>query len=253
VGREDAYIVTLELQDCPAHPFWADGRETLFAPKRRGQASILDLNLGVGAYLRFPFNSLHMYVPRPVLDAATDALEAPRIESLHAPRGVPVDDEVIGQIGGVLLTVLEAPERANRLFLDHLVTAFGIHLAQIYGKATPRSRLKSGGLSPLQERRAKELLLSRLDGEIGVGDLARECGLSKSHFSRAFKSSVGQPPHRWLLAQRIERACRLLLDSTEPLAAIATRTGFADQSHFTAAFVRATGTSPGQWRRARRG
>lgn len=252
VAREDAYIFALELRESPAHVFWAEGREIQFTPRRRGQASLLDLNLGVGAHLEFPFDSLHLYVPRAALDAATDELGAPRVERLRAPLGPPVDDVVVRQLGEVLAGVLEAPERANRLFLDHVAMALHLHLVCAYGATAPARPFQRGGLSPLQERRVKELLLSRLDGDLAVEELAQVCGLSTSHFARAFKISVGQSPHRWLLAQRIERARALLLQSKLPLADIAVRTGFADQSHFTTAFVRAIGVSPGAWRRAQR-
>jgi AraC-like DNA-binding protein len=36
--------------------------------------------------------------------------------------------------------------------------------------------------------------------------LARECGLSAFQFSRAFRRTVGETPHQWLIRQRIERA-----------------------------------------------
>jgi hypothetical protein len=71
VPREDAYVAALEFRDVPSHPFWAEGRETRSEPKRRGQCTLIDLNLDVGANLRFPFDSLHMYVPRSALDAVT--------------------------------------------------------------------------------------------------------------------------------------------------------------------------------------
>ncbi|BBY60944.1 Lrp/AsnC ligand binding domain-containing protein [Mycolicibacterium sarraceniae] len=41
-------------------------------------------------------------------------------------------------------------------------------------------------------------------------DLARECGLSASQFSRAFRRTVRETPHQWLIRQRIERAKVLL-------------------------------------------
>jgi AraC-like DNA-binding protein len=40
--------------------------------------------------------------------------------------------------------------------------------------------------------------------------LALECGLSVRHFPRAFRQSVGVPPHRYLLKRRIEHARELL-------------------------------------------
>ena len=95
--------------------------------------------------------------------------------------------------------------------------------------------------------------LGDLDGDISVMVLARACGLSTKHFSRAFRQSTGLPPHQWLLQRRIDKAKQLLRDSRSPLAEVAADCGFADQSHFTRVFTRAVGISPGQWRRARSG
>jgi AraC family transcriptional regulator len=252
VPREDAYVVSLQRGNLPSVLCWADGREYRFAPRRRGQFTILDLNRGVGAHLHSAFNNLHVHIPRSLLNAITDEVDAPRVESLATPTGVAVDDPTIRHIGGILLSAVEAPERTDRLFLDYIAMAFHLHLVTTYGQARPRQAPWRGGLSSSQERRVKEMLLARLSGDISLDELAAACGLSRSHFARAFRTSVGQPPHRWLLARRVDRARDLLLLSGLSLAEIAVASGFANQSHFTAVFTRSVGASPGAWRRSRR-
>ncbi len=98
----------------------------------------------------------------------------------------------------------------------------------------------------------KEVLSENLDGEVSVAALARECGLSLSYFTRAFRTSTGVPPHRWLMHRRIDKAKDLLRNPNQSLSDIALTCGFADQSHFTAAFTRIVGASPGAWRRTRK-
>lgn len=51
--------------------------------------------------------------------------------------------------------------------------------------------------------------------------VALECRLSLSHFSRAFRRSIGVAPHNWLLMRRIEVAKEKLCDSRLPLAEVA--------------------------------
>jgi AraC-like DNA-binding protein len=82
--------------------------------------------------------------------------------------------------------------------------------------------------------------------------IAQECGLSASHFARAFAISVGTPPHQWLLDQRVDLARQLLGESALPIAEIAIQCGFSDQSHFTRVFAAKTGMPPGRWRRVRK-
>ncbi|MCP3724277.1 AraC family transcriptional regulator [Paraburkholderia sp. CNPSo 3272] len=88
-------------------------------------------------------------------------------------------------------------------------------------------------LAPWQERRAKELLLAHLEGQISLADVARACGLSRGYFLKAFHQTTGLPPYRWLVSQRIERAKEYLRDAQTPFSAISQACGFADQSHFT--------------------
>jgi transcriptional regulator GlxA family with amidase domain len=193
-----------------------------------------------------------MNEPRSALDAVTEELEAPRIESLRTRPGAAIDDPVIRHLGGALLAAVELPERANRLFLDHVAMALHVHLASAYGQTILPQPLKRGGLTPAQEGRVEEMLLARLDGSLSLDELAAACGLSRSHFARAFKASFGQPPHRRLRAHRVERARELVLHSKLSLAEIAIQSGFSSQSHFTTVFTRSLGVSPGALRRSRR-
>jgi AraC family transcriptional regulator len=96
------------------------------------------------------------------------------------------------------------------------------------------------------------LVLNDLTADIPVAELANRCGLSRSHFARAFKASMGVPPHRWLMRHRIERCQELLASSNESIAEIALHCGFADQSHLTRVFHAVTGLSPAAWRRQRK-
>jgi AraC family transcriptional regulator len=114
----------------------------------------------------------------------------------------------------------------------------------------PAPQSLRGGLAPWQERRAKALMSSRMEGDISLDELADECRLSRSYFARAFKKSTGDSPHRWMLGRRVETAKEMLLHSDAPLAEIALVAGFADQSHMTKVFSRIVGATPGAWRRS---
>ena len=91
--------------------------------------------------------------------------------------------------------------------------------------------------------------MTNLGGDITLSEVANECGLSLSYFTRAFKQSTGDAPHRWLLRQRFQHAKTLLCETQMSLAEIAIVCGFADQSHFTRVFGAHTGQAPGVWRR----
>jgi transcriptional regulator GlxA family with amidase domain len=113
-------------------------------------------------------------------------------------------------------------------------------------------RRTGGGLAPWQLELAARLLLRDIGRDVPMTELAGLCGLSRSHFTKAFKASMGTPPHRWVVAHRIRRAAEMLEETEERISVIASSCGFADQSHLTRLFHAAVGFSPAAWRRRRR-
>lgn len=82
--------------------------------------------------------------------------------------------------------------------------------------------------------------------------VARAAGMSTSRFRAFFKETTGWGFARYLREQRVERAAKLLRESSETIADIAHRTGFADQSHLLRCFRDKFGVSPKEYRRAHR-
>jgi AraC family transcriptional regulator len=248
--REDAFLVTLSLRDYPNRVYWEDGRLMSVCDVRVGQTCIHDLRRDPVALLDKPIHVLFFYLPRGALDAIADDADVQRIGDLnHKPVGI--DDDTISSLGRVLLPALNYPDQASQLFVDHLLYAISVHVAQTYGGMRPLSPPVRGGLASWQVRRAKEILSANLDGSLPIKEVARECRLSVGHFSRAFRRTMGVAPHSWLLACRVEAAKEKLRDDRLTLLDVALACGFADQSHLTRVFTRVAGISPGAWRRAR--
>lgn len=109
-----------------------------------------------------------------------------------------------------------------------------------------------GGLAPWQVRQATRQLADRIGSGVSVAALARQVRLSSSHFCRAFKASVGMPPHAYLIRLRIERASAMMLETSDSLSQIAVACGFPDQAHLSRVFLRSVGSTPSAWRRTQR-
>jgi AraC-like DNA-binding protein len=105
-----------------------------------------------------------------------------------------------------------------------------------------------GGLSPVVARRVCDYITGHLDEKIRLDGLAALAGLSTDHFARAFRRSVGVPPHTYLLRRRLEEVEHMLRETQAPLSEIALATGFSDQSHLARHFRRWAGMSPRQVR-----
>ena len=85
---------------------------------------------------------------------------------------------------------------------------------------------------------------------ITLESLAREAGISPSHFSRLFKQTLGQSPMRFVTAYRIEEAKKQLGRRETSLGAVAVACGFADHAHFSRAFKQTEGQTPSSYRKA---
>ncbi|MDB5496056.1 MAG: Transcriptional regulator, AraC family [Phenylobacterium sp.] len=246
---EDAYVICLLLREHPNTSYWESGRQVSAASLRAGDITIHDLKREPLVLVDKPMHLLKLYLPRTALDALADDANVPRIEELRYDPGVGVADETVKNLGLSLLPAVRAPDQVSRLFMDHLTLGLGAHVAQTYGGMQVHSKPIQGGLAPWQEKRSKEMLASELTGATPLSEIALACGLSVSHFSRAFRRSAGLAPHAWLLHARIEAAKAMLREREASLSMIALACGFADQSHFTRVFTRRVGLSPGAWRK----
>jgi AraC-like DNA-binding protein len=98
--------------------------------------------------------------------------------------------------------------------------------------------------------RAKDLADARYREPLDVPALARAAHLSAAHFSREFRRTFGEPPHRYLLTRRLERAAALLRATDRTVAEICFAVGLRSVGSFTTAFGRAFGLSPTAYRAA---
>lgn len=109
---------------------------------------------------------------------------------------------------------------------------------------------RSGSLARWQIKRTLTYIEDNLGSKMAISDLADGVAVSKSHFCRAFKRSVGLSPMEYVTSRRVERAKLMMTSSREQLLTeIALACGFADQSHLNRSFRRWVGVSPGHWRR----
>lgn len=105
-----------------------------------------------------------------------------------------------------------------------------------------------GGLAPWRLERVQQMIKSDLGKKISVPMLAQACALTRSHFSRAFKRSLGISPQNWIRQQRIDQAKELIRNSPLTLTQISAECGFCDQAHFSHMFSKTEGTNPASWR-----
>jgi AraC-like DNA-binding protein len=129
-----------------------------------------------------------------------------------------------------------------------LVTASSILQSEIE-RSSGVNGSKPGALAGWQIARVRAFIEENLHSNIETRDLSAVAQRSPAHFSRSFKQAFGEPPHAYVIKRRLERACHLMVTTSESLSQIALSVGFSDQSHLCRLFQRAFGQSPSIWRR----
>jgi AraC family transcriptional regulator len=162
--------------------------------------------------------------------------------------------ERVGHLVRRAMKFLESDRQAARRCLDDASKLLGVDSLDA-GTSTsvpviPQG-FRSGGLARWQVQRALAFIDANLGSKMNIRQLAGLVSFSKSHFSRAFKRSLGLPPMAYVAAQRIERAKLMMASTREQLTQIALACGFADQPHLNRSFRRVAGMTPGAWRRTR--
>lgn len=104
---------------------------------------------------------------------------------------------------------------------------------------------------PPQVRQALSIMRDNIGGS-SVAEIkqvvARKVALSPRQLTALLKERTGRNFADLLRETRIERACELLAETNQTVAAIAAETGFCDQSYFTHVFQRIKKTTPKQYR-----
>lgn len=172
------------------------------------------------------------------------------VNGLPARRLAALSGSQISKLCRLLAVECKEPESNGRAYADNLVSALAIALSRV--DDGPMAATLKGGLAPWQLRRVQEHMIEHLAEIVAVKDLADMAQISLTHFSRAFKASVGIAPHQWMTERRMEIAKRRLLEGEMAIVEISLVLGYCDQAHFTRAFRRAVGVTPLIWQRASR-
>jgi AraC family transcriptional regulator len=248
IPEERAIHVAVSIKPVPLKSFELsiDNRRVRIPYIPAYHTNVMDLQSNPVCSLDCGFDYVHYHVPREGLDEIARDHKIRPVGTYKFAVGA--NDLVIAQMTKSVLPFigLQGP---GLLALDQFSLVFGAHLLQKYGGLSRLPPVAQRGLDPWQKHRATELLREHLDGNIHLARVARECGMSVSHFARSFKASYGVSAHRWLIERRVERARELLKRTNTPLIDIALQSGFSDQAAFTRTFHQFVGDSPGRWRR----
>jgi AraC family transcriptional regulator len=148
------------------------------------------------------------------------------------------------------MSFFDSDRKAAWRCLSDASTLLGADAPQLGVNVPNVEQLQPGGLATWQARRTLAHIEANLASKMDIEDLANVVALSRSHFSRAFKRTLGFSPMEYVVVRRVERAKAMISGTREPLAEVALACGFADQAHLNRRFRDIVGISPGRWRRS---
>jgi len=96
--------------------------------------------------------------------------------------------------------------------------------------------------------RARDTMDRAFARPLDVEALARVAHVSPAHFSRQFRATFGETPHRYLQRRRVERAMELLRETDRPVSEICLDVGFNSLGTFSRTFSAIVGEPPSAYR-----
>ena len=162
-------------------------------------------------------------------------------------------DPMLDRYGRLLEEEIAHPSGpGHQLAQDLLGKAIALTLLRRYSTLDPGPPDRLVRIAPARIQRVIDVMHEETERNPTLADLAALSGLSATHFARAFRSTTGSPPHRYLMALRMARARRLLVETDLPVGDVAARCGFEQAGSFATAFRKAVGVTPREWRLERR-
>lgn len=96
-------------------------------------------------------------------------------------------------------------------------------------------------------RRAHDLIDRRYAEALDLDAIADAAGYSRYHFARAFRTTYGESPGRYLSRRRVERAQELLRSANLTVTEVCHLVGFSSLGSFSSRFSELVGVSPSRF------
>ncbi len=219
-----------------------DGRSYTWHTSYPGQLWINPANTPFSHRSTAPKEFVQLTLDQSWLDQMVDVVPEHLFGELQSRCNV--EDEQLKQLILLLLREAETGGRNGPLFAESLATAVAVHYVRNYTGNLMASAPATAGLSRLQLRLAADFVEAHLTSPITLAEMAQAVGMSKFHFARLFKKSVGISPYHYLIHRRLEKARLLLKDPSASISEIAHRLNFSDQSHLSRWFKQHFGVTP---------
>ena len=97
--------------------------------------------------------------------------------------------------------------------------------------------------------RVVHFMNDNIESNLKLADFANFCGYSESYFYRKFVKETGHSPMDYFTRLKINKACKLLIQTDMKVNQIAHKLGFKESQYFSRTFSNVMGLSPMEFRR----
>lgn len=171
-------------------------------------------------------------------------------ETAHAP-----DLHLSGRhqidIESIYEAMLREYDTRDEGYIDALQLLFGRLLIVMY-RAARQGAVDIGDEDLYRQRlisHAIDFLQGNFAGKLSLDRISQQAYLSKSYFSALFKKTTGISVFDYIQKLRIDQACRLLAETRDQVAVIASAVGYKDYRFFNEKFKKLTGMTALAYRR----
>ena len=194
---------------------------------------------------------LQVYLRRSLCEAAVGELYGCDAAAAEIVPRFGIVDPLLEQLSIALAEALRSGAVRDGLYIDTIAQMMAVHLARTHSvQSRPGALPPTPVVSHQRMRQLLEFIEANLDQPLTLDAMAAHVGISPLYLARAFKAAIGQSPHQYVLARRIERAKELLRNTEMPIIDVALSVGFSSQSHLSHWMIRHTGITPAVYRRS---
>lgn len=195
---------------------------------------------------------LQIYLRRSLYEAAVGEMYGCDAAAAEIVPRFGIVDPLLEQLAIALADALRSGAVRDGLYIDTVADMMAVHLARAHSvQSRPTILPYTPVVSHQRMRQLIEFIEANIDQPLTLDAMATQVGISPLYLARAFKAAIGQSPHQYVLARRIERAKELLRNTEMPIIDVALSVGFSSQSHLSHWMIRHTGVSPAVYRRSR--
>lgn len=159
----------------------------------------------------------------------------------------PIHDPIVDHCMRALFTW--QTDRVDSTDEDAIVRVLMIRLVELQGVIAPRWVTDSDPLPRATMLLIRDFVDANLRSAIELASMAQIAGLSRGHFARTFRHTLGMSPGDFVRVRRVRAAFESVCNGHGSLREIAEKVGFSSQGHMTSAFARFVGLTPGFVRR----